>query len=267
MKRASRFQLLSALLLFLGISGCGGNGSMPVPPAPPPPFTSGLYQLFASSNSNAFSLSGSLMQSGSTVSGVMHVSMPLCFSFSADLPVTGTLSNDVNFPVNLSLPLPSGQMLTFNLQHPGGLLSKLTGTFGISGAGCAAPEQGLANGGAVTISGAWQGTLINAQQSVSTIQLNLTQMGPDAHGFFSATGSGTIAGGTCFGTVSVDASTVIVGPKTSFVLNNSQSGTTGKLTLGGSITPGAFGGGNLGGSYTSTQGACSEVGVASMQTG
>jgi hypothetical protein len=237
------------------------------PPPPPPQFTSGLYTLFASSNSNAFTLSGSLMQSGSTVVGVMHIGMPQCFSFSTDLPVTGTLSSDTNLPVNLSLTLPSGQMLTFSLLHIGGHLSTVAGNFAITGAGCAAPEQGLANGGTVTITGQWTGTLTNTSQSTSSISLNLTQTGPDAHGFFSAMGTGTITGGTCFGAVSVDATTAIAGQGTNFVLDNSQSGTTGKLTLQGTIMPGVFGGAIFQGLYTSTQGACSETGTAKLQVG
>jgi|SRR5579859_3186611 len=266
MKRIFPLQLFFGLFIYLSISGCGG-ASTPAPPPPPPPFTSGLYQLFASSNSNAFTLSGSLMQSGSTVSGVMHIGMPQCFPFTTDLPVKGTLMNDANLTVNLSLTLPSGQMLSFSLTHVGGHLSNVAGSFAITGAGCAAPEQGLANGGTVTITGQWTGTLITAAQTVSSISLNLTQTGPDAHGFFSATGTGTITGGTCFGGVSVDSTTVIAGNGTNFVLDNSQTGTTGKLTLQGNILPGAFGGASFTGTYTSVQGACSETGVARIQTG
>jgi hypothetical protein len=262
--KAGRFlHLLSALLFAL--IGCGGNSTQ-TPPPPPPPFTSGLYQLFASSNSNAFTLSGSLMQSGGTVSGVMHISMPACFNFTTDLPVTGTLSSAANFPVSLSLTLPSGQALSFNLLHPGGHLSNLTGTFAIAGSGCAAPEQGLANGGTVTITGQWQGTLTPTGGASSSITLNLTQSGPDPHGFFSATGTAAM-GGTCFSGGTVNPATVIIGNGTSIVLDNSQSGTTGKLTLQGSIIPGVFGGASFVGGYTSLQGTCSEIGTVSMQTG
>jgi hypothetical protein len=228
---------------------------------------SGLYQIFASSNSNAFSISGSLMQNGGNVSGVMHISMPACFSFTTDLPVSGTLMNDASLTMTLSLTLPSGQMLSFSMTHPGGHLSTVAGNFSITGAGCAAAEQGLANGGAITITGLWQGTLITAAQTVSSISLNLTQSGPDAHGFFSATGTGTITGGTCFGGASVDPITVIIGSGTNLVLDNSQAGTTGKLTLTGNILPGAFGGASFVGAYTSVQGACLEVGTARLQIG
>lgn len=266
MKPISRFYLSLALLLYLLLSGCGG-GSMQPPPSSPPPFTSGLYQIFASSNSNAFSLSGSLMQNGSNVSGVMHISMPACFSFTTDLPVNGTLTNDANLTVTLSLTLPNGQMLSFSLTHPGGHLSTVAGNFTIAGAGCAVPEQGLANGGAVTITGQWQGTLTTSAQTVSSISLNLTQAGPDAHGFFSATGTGTITGGTCFGGASVDSATVIIGSGTTFVLDNSQAGATGKLTITGTILPGVFGGASVVGAYISVQGACLEVGTARLQVG
>lgn len=228
---------------------------------------SGLYQIFATSNANAFSLSGSLMQNGGNVSGVMHISMPACFPFTTDLPVTGTLMNDASLTMTLSLTLPNGQMLSFSMTHPGGHLSTVAGNFSITGAGCAVAEQGLANGGIVTITGQWQGTLITSAQTVSSITLNLTQSGPDVHGFFSATGTGTITGGTCFGGVSVDPATVIIGSGTAFVLDNSQAGTTGKLTMTGSIIPGVFGGASFVGAYTSVQGACSEIGTARLQVG
>ena len=269
MKPISRFYLSLALLIFLSLSGCGGGSTQPMPQVQgaQPPFMSGLYQIFGSSNSNLFTLSGSLMQNGSNVSGVMHIGMPACFSFNTDLPVSGTLTNDANLTVTLSLTLPNGQMLSFSLTHPGGHLSTVAGNFSITGAGCAAAEQGLANGGIVTITGLWQGTLITSAQTVSSISLNLTQTGPDAHGFFSATGTGTITGGTCFGSVTVDPATVIGGIGTNLVLNNSQAGTTGKVLMSGTVIPGSFGSTSFEGPYTSMQGACSEIGTARLQVG
>ena len=257
------------LALSIFLLGCGGGTphTPPHEPNPQPPFMSGLYQIFASSNSNAFSISGSLMQHGATVSGVMHISMPACFPFTTDLPVNGVLMDDASLTMTLFVTLPSGQMLTFSMTHPGGHLSTVAGNFSITGPGCAAAEQGLANGGVVTITGLWQGTLTSSSQTVSSISLNLTQSGPDAHGFFSATGTGTITGGTCFGGVSVDSATVIIGSGTNFVLDNSQAGATGKLTLTGSITPGVFGSATFIGAYTSLQGACSETGTAHLQVG
>lgn len=266
MRLIFHLQLFSAALLAcLVVSGCGGS-SMPNPPAPPPPFISGLYQLFASSNSNAFTISGSLMQSGATVSGVMHISMPACFNFATDLPVSGSVSNAADFPVNLSLTLPSGQILTFGLLHPGGHLSTFIGTFSISGAGCAAPEQGLANGGTVTITGQWSGSLTPVGGPSSQITLNLSQTGPDSHGMFSATGTATMSA-SCFSSGTVDPTTVIIGNGTNIVVDNSQAGTTGKLILHGGMTFGAFGGASFIGTYTSTQGTCSEAGSVSMQVG
>jgi len=255
-----------AFLLYCALAGCGGGSSRMTQP-PIVPFTSGLYQIFASSTSNAFTLSGSLMQSGNTVSGVMHISMPACFNFSTDLPVTGTLSNAADFPVNLSLALPSGQMLTLSLLHPGGHLSNVTGTFAITGAGCAAPEQGLANGGTLTISGQWSGTLTPTGGPSSQIRLNLTQTGPDTHGFFSATGTATITGTGCFSNASVDPATIIIGSGSQIILDNSLSGSTCKLTMQGGIIPGAFGGASFVGTYTSTQGTCSEAGGVNLQVG
>lgn len=258
MKRTSRLYFSLAVLVCLALFGCGGGSSMQ---QQPPPFTSGLYSISGSYDSLAFAFNiyGSLMQNGSSVSGVMHNESP-CFTFDTDIPVAGTLLNDANLTVNLSITLPNGQVLTLNLVHPGGHLTELSGTFTINGAGCLATGHGTVVGSAIPISGAWSGTLSANSVTVGTIQLNLNQIGPDAHGFFSAKGTATISGGACFGSATIDPATVIIGTHTEFVLDNSQAGTTGKLTLTGTVFGAQFAGAAFNGSYTSVQGSCSESG-------
>ncbi len=267
MKRISSFSFLSFLLYF-ALAGCGGGNS--TTQGPTLPFSSGLYQITGTSNSNPaanFTLAGSLMQSGNSVAGVMHIAMPACFSFNTDIPVSGTLGTNQSgdFTVNLTLTLPSGQQLSFSTIHPGGHLSQLTGAYSLTGAGCATSDQGSAGGTILSITGGnWIGTLTSTGGTVSHIALALTQTGPDAHGFFSATGTGTITGGTCFGGASVDPATVVIGPGSQLVMDSSQTGTTGTLTLQGTFSPLPFGGATFAGAYTSTQGACSDSGTASM---
>jgi hypothetical protein len=269
-----RFVYFFLLFCFLlGLAACGGGGSNNMAPTPTPatlPFSSGLYQIGgtpASSSAVAFALAGSLMQSGNSVSGVMHMSASSCFAFNTDIPVNGTLGTDAsgNFTVDLAVALPSGQTLTLNTIHPGGHLSILAGTYSLVGAGCATPSQGSASGNILDISGTnWIGTLTSNSGPVSQINLSLTQIGPDAHGFFTASGTGTITGGTCFSGVTVDPSSVVVGAGSTLVFDNSQTGATGTITLRGVFLPLPFGGASFLGAYSSTQGTCSDLGTVEM---
>ena len=251
------------LVLCLGFAGCGGSSMMPTPPAAS--FFSGLYQISGASSSSpgSFTINGSLMQTGNNVSGVMHLNLSSCFAPSVDIPVTGTTGDTVN----LALSLPGGQMLSFSFTHPGGHLSELAGSYTLSGAGCLTPDQGTASGENISVTGVWHGTLTSNSGVSSQISMMLTQtQQPDVNGVFSATGTATITGGTCFSGATVDPATAVVGPGSQLALDNSQSGTTGKTTLQGDFDAMVFGGATFIGTYTSTQGTCSDSGAVNMST-
>jgi hypothetical protein len=258
------------LLFYLGISGCGGSNM--TNPGPTFPTHSDFYEIAGTSNSGAsfnFTLNGSLTFSGNNITGVMHISNSPCFSFNTDIPVTGSTGTNSagDFTVELHLILPSGQTLFMPMIHPGGHGSIVAGTYLLTGAGCATPDAGSASGGTSGFTGRWIGSFASISGKTFQGTLDLTQTGPDAHGFFSATGAGTITGGTCFSAVTVDPSTVFSGPGSQIVLNNSQAGTTGKTILHGTVEPGPFGSMSLTGTYTSTQGSCSDSGSVSVQLG
>jgi hypothetical protein len=274
-----RFVFVFLLCCFLlGLAGCGGGSSSNMAPTPTPtplPFFSGLYQIDSSSSLNSavtFSVAGSLEQSGNNVTGVMHLTAASCSSFNTDIPVNGTLGTDSagDFTVTLALTLPGGQALALNMIHPGGHLSIVSGTYTLAGVGCAGPAQGFASGNVMGITGtastgtAWRGSLTSNSGPVSQINLSMTQTGPDAHGFFSATGTGTITGGTCFSAFTIDPSSIVIGEGSTLVLTDSQSGVTGTLSLQGTFAPLPFGGATFVGTYTSTQGTCSDAGSADM---
>ncbi|MBZ5531388.1 MAG: hypothetical protein LAO20_08150 [Acidobacteriia bacterium] len=139
MKRIHHSQLCILLLLSLAMAGCGGGNNTSTTTA------IRAYQINATSNTNSatiWRLNGNLAQNGRSVSGIMHITMPSCFSFSTDIPVTGSLSDAPDFPVELGLTLPSGQILNFSLSHPAVHPSLLDGTYSITGAGCAGPASG-----------------------------------------------------------------------------------------------------------------------------
>lgn len=200
------------------------------------------------------------MQSGNSISGVMHFTTG-CFSYFTDVPVTGTVADTIN----LTMALPTGQNMVSTLTHSNGQPTLLAGSYTVTGAGCVSTVPGSSSGQRMDFSGPWQGTLTSSTGVVSQISMTFTQGGPDVHGFFSGTGTAAITGGTCFSGASVDPATAFTGISSQIILDNSQPGTSGKTALAGILTPHTLGGSVFVGSYTSTQGVCSETGTVNMQ--
>ncbi len=275
MKRIPYYRVTIALTVCFAFCGCGG-GSKPNPMNNGPliPFESGLHSVGVESPANpavnSYMLIGSLMQApgSASVSGIMHFSGTLCFPFSTDIAISGTLSST---ELDLGATLPNGQRLVFSgMTHPGGHPQFLGGNYSVLGAGCLANDQGLLNDEAMGFSGTWAGTFTSSANVVSNVNLTLNQTGPDAHGNFSATGTATITGGTCFASATFDPATLLIGNGSTLVLDDSTPGSTGKIT--GTATnffPANFlGVGSFSGTYTSTKGACSETGILGLrQTG
>ena len=270
MKHAAGHQLFFLALFSIGLAGCSGrNGMMPTPTPTPIPFFSGLFEIDAVSATDfpVFRLQGNLTQNGNNMSGIMHLAMLSCVSFNTDVQVTGTLSNSPDFRFDLGAVLPGGQNLSFSLSHPNGQENFTTGVYSFTGAaGCGVPDSGGAMLETMVLTGPWRATFTSSGGTISQMSLALTQTGPDAHGFFSATGTATITGGTCFSSATVDPASLLIGVGSQLILDNSQAGTSGKTILQGKFGPLAFGGFSFIGTYTSTQGACSESGTVIMDT-
>jgi hypothetical protein len=264
-----RVSLPAVLGLCILAGGCGSGGSNGGGNGGPPvTLESGLHEMRAEVpnvfTSNEFVLVGSLMQSGSSVSGIMHFQGSSCFPFSTDISITGIASSS---EIDVKAVLPNGQQVAFTgLTHPGGHLESLTGNYAVTGAGCLPTVQGLASDQAEALSGNWIGFLNSASGSTPRMSLNMTMTGPDAHGLFSATGNATITGGTCFSSANIDLSTVLILDGSTLVLDDAAPSSTGKTvltftTLFGPSNVG-FGAGN--GTYTSSEGACSDNGTFSL---
>ena len=268
MKSAAAYPLCLLVLLSIGLAGCSGsNGMMPTPTPTPIPFFSGLFEIDAVSNTDfpVFRLQGNLTQNGNSMSGIMHLAMLACVSFNTDIQVTGTLSNPAGLQLDLAMVLPGGQNLSFSMSHPDGTF--FPGTYSFTGAaGCGVPAAGGAMLHGMGLTGTWRATFTSSSATTSQMSLALTQTGPDAHGFFSATGTGTITGGTCFSSATVDPASLLIGSGSQLVLDDSKPGSGGKTILQGNFGPLAFGGDFFQGTYTSTEGACSESGNITMST-
>jgi len=273
MEEGSPMKSAAVYLLFLalpaiGLAGCSGsNGMMPTPTPTPIAFFSGLFEIDAVSNTDfpVFRLQGNMTQNGNSMSGIMHLAMLSCVSFNTDIQVTGTLSNPDGLRLDLAMVLPGGQNLSFNMSHPNGTIFPGRYSF-TGGAGCGVPDSGAALLNGMGLTGTWRATFTSSGGTTSHMSLALTQTGPDAHGFFSATGTATITGGTCFSSATVDPASLLIGTGSQLILDNSQPGTSGKTILQGEFSPLAFGGLSFVGTYTSTEGACSESGTIIMDT-
>ncbi|MBZ5491177.1 MAG: hypothetical protein LAO76_09630 [Acidobacteriia bacterium] len=270
----NRSFLTLSLLLCAVLSGCGGHNSMPVPtPTPvisPPP--GGFTTIKAISNSNPslnFRLDGNINGNfpiSSALSGVMHINNSPCFSFNTDIPLSGVVKDNTG-DSDLLLALPSGQKLSFTLVRAGDFFG---GTYSLTGAGCATPDQGTITTGSFNFLGIYVGFLNSSSGTSSRLTLTITtQTAPDVNGFFSATGSGTLVGisgtASCFTNATIDPSTTVLsGPNSQIVLLDSDPGKTGKTILTGTMDGEPFGDMAFNGTYTSTEGTCSNSGSISL---
>jgi hypothetical protein len=259
---------LISLLLCSVLLGCGGNTSHNNQ-GPPMLFESGLHSMSASSSTDptgSFVLVGSLMQNGSSLSGIMHFQGSPCFPFATDIPVNGTLTPS---EADLTAMLPNGQKVTFSgMTHPGGHLTFLNGNYSVTGSGCIANVQGTAGDGAMDFSGHYIGHFVSSTGNSASVSLSLNQTGPDAHGLFSATGTVSITGGTCFSSATLDATTLLLGKGSTLVLDDSAVGSAGKTVGNGDFSPPSpVGFPFFNGTYTSSKGACSETGALNLAFG
>ena len=255
--------------LLIALSGCGGGNTANNDQGPLMFFGTGLHSTRAESATNPeasdFVLVGNLMHNGSSISGIMHLQGSPCFPLSTDIPVTGTLTET---EASFTAMLPNGQRVAFTgMQHP--VIPHpqfLGGNFSVTGSGCLPNLQGLAGDELLNFSGTYTGTFASSTGNSAHVSLTLNQTGPDAHGFFSATGTATITGGTCFSSATIDPTTLLLGDGSTLVLDDTAPGSTGKTIANGTfVATSNVGFGFFSGTYTSTKGACSETGSLGMQ--
>jgi hypothetical protein len=198
-----KFALLSALagVFGLALSGCGANNNLAL--------TQGNWAVTATSTtaanvpSTAFNIGGNLTQSGSHVSGTMHVTGSECFDPSAQITITGTVSDK---KVTLTTAASNEQVITVTAtgtSAAGASASALSGNYTVTG-GCAGGDQGTVTANAVpSISGTWAGTLANnasgpAGSVSATISIALTQAATaSSDGTFALTGNITYTNSAC----------------------------------------------------------------------
>jgi hypothetical protein len=190
--RAAILWLFSAFAL---LCGCGGDahlgGGSGFPPLSPPPAShtateNWLLSLISTiPGTPPAKIAGSITQSGTSVSGAMHVEDSACFDRLTTISLSGTLTGG-----NISLTSRSvnGQVISFT-----GIIiaDDFSATYSISG-GCADGDQGNATGSKVGgIGGTWRIIFDVNEQHVGFGRAMLTQGSAGSEGSFGISGTVT----------------------------------------------------------------------------
>ncbi len=158
-------------------------------------------QLSATGASQIPQIGGSLMQNGSIVSGVLHISDSDCYDWATGLPVSGTINGTT---VSLTSHGVAGEAITIN----GTVTSNLiTGTYNIQ-AGCADGDYGTITATLLSpATGNWTGTVAGGANAAAM----LSQALPNASGYSLLSGTLTFSGANCTasGTLANDQSWVL----------------------------------------------------------
>lgn len=221
---------VAGFISLLWLCGCGSSSSVPNPPVPQFTMASGDWSLPLLTGSPQLLVfaGGLLTQNGSAVSGTLHLLVLPCLdAFADDLQATGTVSGNT---LTISTTPLRGQVLTLSL-HPSpgqsGIVVAMEGSGNLTGP-CAVA-------GTITASlippldGVFQGTLNNPISGELTA--NLTQSGPDAHGFFHLSGDFSLSGSSCFTSATIADSTIFGGSVT--ITLNTDTGRA--LLVGGHV--------------------------------
>ena len=194
--RLSQVWIASAVLL--AVCGCGGGSTAATTSTVPPILASGNWALVLFSQSNPplpLTLGGSLIQQGNSVLGVLHAPTSSCFDpMLDDLVVSGSVDGQT---VTFSTEPVRGQTITISttVKSAGGI-SALSGTYTFSGSTCIG-ATGTASGFLIPpLTGIFAGPVTGSL--TGNVTANLTQTGPDEHGFFHLSGNLTFSGSPCF---------------------------------------------------------------------
>jgi len=207
----------------------------------------------------ALTIAGSIDQSGSSVSGAVHVAGGSCFDKQNVIGLTGTLTGG---NVSLTTASVDGPVITFSgsIAIKANFPDTLTGTYAING-GCANGDQGNLTGYSVgAFNGSWSGSLTTA--GGAEIQWGtdlLGQVGASSEGSFGLTGTFNFDG-ACFNSGKLTPGTY---PTPSFILGTSVTlnipTDNGTIAFVGAAGPDQ--GGLIAGTYTITGGSCDSTGT------
>jgi hypothetical protein len=237
--------------LALLIAGCGGNSSTPLPAQVQQlTLTSGNWDFaVASSSGTNFLIGGNVVQTGTSVTGGLRVVNSACIAPSTPVPITGNISGQTATVTSANV---ASQTINASLS---GSATALTGTYTVTGTGCAGGDKGNIAGVLVpSISGTWKGTLISntvANPGVG-VTAPIVEGAPDPTGLFVITGSATYVGSPCFASGTAANGSAMAGRTTDVLLKNDDGSTV--EFIGSLNNPAAPT--QITGTYTVTGGVC-----------
>lgn len=241
---------IAVMLLCFAFSGCGGGSSSSNPPGSTFTITSGNWDFGAASNSGAqFIIGGIVTQSGSNIVGTLRVINSACFDITVPVPVTGNVSGQTATVTSASV---AGQIISATLT---GSANALTGTYIVTGTGCAAGDKGTLSGSLVpSISGTWAGTFVSSAIGNPQIGVTspITEGSFDATGIFTLTGTAAFSGSPCFSTGTFATGSGMAGRVSDVIIKNNDGSTAefvGLMTNPAAPT-------QMTGTYTVTGGLC-----------
>ncbi len=250
--------VVSALVL---LCACGGERTS-APPTPSGPLLQGLnvagnwqFSTTSLTGAPAATIAGSLAQSGSSLSGAVHVGGSNCFDQLTTIGLTGTLTSS---NVSLTSTSVDGQVTTLT----GSITENaFTGTYAISG-GCADGDHGNVTGIKLpSFTGTWSGTFRTEEQIGFDVTLNLTQGSPSSEGSFGLTGTATFSG------FCAESGTIMSGtfPFDSFIIGAFVSleivTSNGTLAFVGT----RYEAGRINGDYRLSGGTCDHTGTGTLE--
>ena len=189
-------------------------------------FLQASTQMTAGGSSQIPQIGGSLSQTGSSISGVLHVSNSGCFDWATDLAVSGTVNGT---SVALTSDGANGEVLKINGTENG---NQITGTYSIA-SGCADGDFGAVTAMLVTpATGNWAGT-ISGDGTAATATAALTQGAPNAGGYSPLTGTVGVSGKCTLSGSLVDGQSWVLGNVVQAVVNLNDGST---LAMNGFIT-------------------------------
>ena len=247
--------------LTLLIAGCGGNSSTPAPTPTPQQLvlTAGNWDFAAASSGGTnFLIGGNVVQTGTSVTGGLRVVNSACITPSTPVSITGNISGQTATVTSATI---ASQTINASLT---GSATALTGTYTITGTGCAGGDKGNITGVLVpSVSGTWKGTLISntvANPGVG-VTASIVEGAPDPTGLFVITGAATYVGSPCFASGTSATGSGMAGRTTDVLLKNDDGSTvefigflnnpaaptqmTGTYTVTGGLCDGDSGSGTL----------------------
>ena len=211
--------IIVVLLVIVCLFGCGGQPGPALtstgpttPPATTQTPTAANWQFDTTAavpGKVPISFAGSISQSGSKVSGVLHVGGSDCFDPAATIVLTGTVTAGSTSLMSTAI---DGQVVTFTGSFIGNAFS---GTYRIDG-GCAAGEQGRVTGRNIPyIANQQSGTFTSYARTTFSVAGDIAQSAsPSPDGSFEVSGSATFDT-SCFRTGTIRPGTFSSG---SFIL-------------------------------------------------